>query len=137
MGLVYAEITLKNATDVESVIRGYIKEPEVRETTVTALVDTGAGTLVINEAVRKKLGLRIDGFRRSTLADGGKSHYQVTEPVRVSWKDRNTSCPALVLPDAEDVLLGAIPLEDMDLMVLPATQQLAGIHGDEILCTIK
>jgi clan AA aspartic protease len=137
MGLVYAEITLKNAGDFENVVRGYIKENAVRQTTVTALVDTGAGTLVITEEIRKKLGLRIEGFRRSTLADGGKAHYQLTEPVRVSWKDRFSTCAALVLPDAEDVLLGAIPLEDMDLMIHPATNQLTGAHGDEILCTIK
>jgi clan AA aspartic protease len=136
MGLVYTAITLKNAADVSDVDRGYRKAGEVRQTAVNALVDTGAGTLVINEDVREKLGLRITGLRRSTLADGEKFTYQVTEPVSVFWKDRDTACPALVLPDAPDVLLGAIPLEDMDLIVNPATLQLVGAHGDEVLCYI-
>ena len=137
MGTVYAEITLKNATDINSVQRGYIAEREVRETTLRALVDTGAGTLVINEAARQKLGLRVTGMRRAELADGAKQVCQVTEPVDVHWKDRRTTCRALVLPEAEDVLLGAIPLEDMDLIVDPAGQELKGAHGDEVLCLVK
>jgi clan AA aspartic protease len=137
MGTVYAEVTLKNATDVNNIQRGYVTEQEVRQTTLRALVDTGAGTLVINEAVRQKLGLHITGLRRAELADGAKQVYQVTEPVDIHWKDRTTACPALVLPDASDVLLGAIPLEDMDLIVDPARQELKGAHGDEVLCLVK
>jgi len=60
MGLVHAEITLRNVGDVTSVNRGYIKEPEIRQTTVTAMVDTGAATLVINEALRRQLGLAVE-----------------------------------------------------------------------------
>jgi hypothetical protein len=41
-----------------------------------------------------------------------------------------------VLPGAEEVLLGAIPLEDMDLIVNPARQELTGAHGDEVVCLI-
>ena len=47
MGLVHAEIILRNAGDIASVRRGYIKEPEIRQANVTAMVDTGAATLVI------------------------------------------------------------------------------------------
>jgi clan AA aspartic protease len=137
MGTVYAEIILKNATDVNNIQRGYITEKEVRETTVRALVDTGAGTLVINEEVRQTLGLETKGMRRAELADGAKQVYKVTEPVEIHWKDRITACQALVLPGAADVLLGAIPLEDMDLIVDPAGQELRGAHGDEVLCLVK
>jgi hypothetical protein len=42
-----------------------------------------------------------------------------------------------VVPDAEEVLLGAIPLEDMDLIVYPARQELIGAHGDEVVCMVK
>jgi len=48
MGLVHAEITLKNLKDKMKVEEGYIKEPEVRQTTVKAVVDTGAMTLIDN-----------------------------------------------------------------------------------------
>jgi hypothetical protein len=41
------------------------------------------------------------------------------------------TCRPWVVPGAKEVLLGAIPLEDMDLMVDPVRQQLVGVHGDE------
>jgi clan AA aspartic protease len=137
MGTVYSEIVLKNAGDVINVQRGFIQEGEVRAAAVNALVDTGAGTLVINEEIRQKLGLIVKGMRRATLADGSSATYQVTEPVEIYWKDRNTTCPAILLPSADSILLGAIPLEDMDLIVDPQRQQLVGAHGSEVVCLIK
>jgi clan AA aspartic protease len=137
MGLVHAEITLKNAWDVINVRQGIIEEREIRQVTLTAMVDAGAGTLVINDEVRRKLGLEIERTRRAELADGAKNEYGVTEPVKIHWKNRETACAALVLPGSSDVLLGAIPLEDMDLIVNPAKQELTGAHGDEALCMIK
>jgi clan AA aspartic protease len=137
MGTVYAEIMLKNATDMGYVQRGDMAEKDVRQCTVRALVDTGAGTLVINEAVRQQLGLEIKGLRGAYLADGLRQVCRVTEPVEIHWKGRVTTCPALLLPDAEEVLLGAIPLEDMDLSVDPSARELKGAHGDEVVCLIK
>ncbi|MDR1956946.1 MAG: retroviral-like aspartic protease family protein [Treponema sp.] len=137
MGTVYTEITLKNAGDIVRAQYGHITEKEIRETTVRALVDTGAGTLVINEPVREKLGLAIKGLRGAELADGTKQVCRLTEPVEIHWKDRHTACLALVVPGAGDVLLGAIPLEDMDLIVDPRRRELIGAHGDEVLCLVK
>ena len=51
----------------------------------------------------------------------------------MQWKSAGkTVVPALVIPGAEKILLGAIPLEGMDLMVNPVSQELAGIHGDDV-----
>ncbi|AEF85656.1 conserved hypothetical protein [Treponema primitia ZAS-2] len=136
MGTVYAEITLKNAGDVINVRRGYIKEEEVRETTVRALVDTGAGTLIINEEIRQKLGLAIQGLRSASLANEVKEICKVTEPVEIHWKNRETACTSLMISGAGPVLLGAIPLEDMDLIVNPAKQELVGAHGDEVVALL-
>jgi clan AA aspartic protease len=136
MGTVYAEITLKNAGDSVRVQEGLITEKEIRTATVQALVDTGCGSLVISEEVRGKLGLSIKGLRSSTLANGARQVCQVTEPVEIHWKNRDTTCPAIVLPGVQDVLLGAIPLEDMDLIINPAQRELIGAHGDEVVCLI-
>jgi clan AA aspartic protease len=133
MGYVYAEIILKNVGDVTSVKRGYIKEPEVRQTTVTAMVDTGAATLIINEDIRRQLGLSVESTYEAELADGSVQKYGKTEAVQIHWKDRDTICRAVVIPNASDILLGAIPLEDMDLIVNPAKQELVGAHGDTVL----
>ena len=137
MGLVHTEIILKNAIDVAKAQEGLINKHEIRCTTVQALVDTGAWTLVINEAVRKKLGLEATRTAPGILADGTQGVYKLAGPLEVSWKDRNTNCDALVLPAAEDVLLGAIPLEAMDLTINPRTEEVVGIHGDQVMHSVK
>jgi clan AA aspartic protease len=136
MGLVHTEITLKNVSDFIRVQDGHITEDDIRSVTVDALVDTGCGSLVITEEVREKLGLSIQGLRRGTLADGSSTACRLTEPVEIKWNNRDTVCRALVVPDADKVLLGAIPLEDMDLIVDPVRQQLAGAHGDEVVAML-
>ncbi|MDR1933326.1 MAG: hypothetical protein LBQ57_10965 [Spirochaetales bacterium] len=132
MSLVRAEITLRNMEDIFRAKAGLIKEPDIRHMAVTAVVDTGAWTLIIDEATRKKLGLDVTRTESSTLADGTKAVYNLAGPLEVIWKNRGAVCDALVLPDAEDTLLGAIPLEAMDLTINPR-RELVGAHGDQIV----
>jgi predicted aspartyl protease len=125
------EITLENITDWGLAHRGYIEEAQIRRLTVEAMPDTGAWTLVINEDIREKLGLTVEGSAVSSLADGKTSSYPITESVEIRWKDRSISLPAVVVAGAKGVLLGALPLEGMDLIVDPVRKQLAGAHGDQ------
>ncbi|GHU52635.1 hypothetical protein FACS1894200_13190 [Spirochaetia bacterium] len=131
MGTTYAEITLRNAGDVTDARREYIKETEIRQITIQSLADTGAGTLVITESIQKELGLATVFLRESHVANGTKVMTMVAEPVMVCWEDRSMTCDPWVLPGADKVLLGAIPLEGMDLMVDPIHQRLVGVHGDK------
>jgi clan AA aspartic protease len=131
MGTVYEGITLKNALDVGNVRRGLLKASEVRQTAVQVVVDTGAETLIINEEVQKQLGLQVIGLREVSVADGEVKLCKRAEPVEVIWKDRDMVCQPWVLSGAPEVLLGAIPLEEMDLIVDPKRQQLIGAHGDQ------
>ncbi|MDR0628071.1 MAG: aspartyl protease family protein, partial [Treponema sp.] len=110
MGEVRTEITLVNLGDSVKARDGFIPESEVRRLTVNAVVDTGAWTLIINEAAREKLGLKVEETSETTLTGGVKVFSQITEPVRIYWKDRRAACEAVVLPSEEDVLLGALPL---------------------------
>ena len=137
MGIIHTDIILKNAFDVGKFNRGLIKESEVRQVSVSALVDTGAGTLVINETIRQKLGLEIIGLKRASFANDSKEICKVTEAVVIHWEDRDTECRALVVSGTSEVLLGAIPLEDMDLIINPSKQELIGAHGDEVVCYVK
>jgi hypothetical protein len=41
------------------------------------------------------------------------------------------TCQPWLMPNAPEVLLGAIPLENMDIMVDPKRQRLVGVHGDQ------
>jgi clan AA aspartic protease len=137
MGTAYAEITLRNAGDIDAAEKGFIEEKDIHQARVRAMADTGAGTLVINEEVCQQLGLRIEGLRGATFANEMRQICKITAPVQIQWKNRIVSCNALVVPGSDEVLLGAIPLEGMDLMVNPVDQELVGAHGDEVICLVK
>jgi len=130
MSVVSTEITLKNEIDSAFAKRGYIKTDEIRQMTVQAIVDTGAWTLVINDDICQKLGLDDKGFGEANLADGQKAYFPMAGPLEVWWKNRHMVCEALVMPDAPDILLGALVLEHMDLTINPK-RELVGVHGDK------
>jgi clan AA aspartic protease len=130
MSIVHTEITLKNEIDAAFAEKGYIKEDEIRQITTQAIVDTGAWTLVINNETCEKLGLREQGYGEANLADGHKGEFPMVGPLEIRWKNRRFTCDALVMPDAPDILLGAIPLEGMDLTINPK-RELVGVHGDK------
>jgi predicted aspartyl protease len=130
MGEVITRITLVNALDAGMARHGIIKESDVRQVTVDAVVDTGAGPLVITEAMRQKLGLEIEKEDTVTLAGGVIQQYVNAELVDIHWNDRYTSSRPTVLPAGDETLLGVIPLEDMDVRVNPVDRCLEGVHGD-------
>jgi len=131
MGIVHCEITLKNLADNVFAQSGYLKPEEVRTETVTAVADTGSMYLVITEELRQKLGLEVKEERTALIANGQRVTSQLTEAVEVYWKNRFTVVHAMVIPGAQKVLFGAIPMEAMDLMVNPVTQEVVGVHGDK------
>jgi len=137
MSTVKTKITLKNAADVELAERGHITDAQIHTLTVEALADTGAWTLVIDENTCQKLGLRLKGPEPGVLADGSTVIYQVTDGVEVHWQDRHTICPALVVPGADEILFGALPMEGMDLIVHPRKEVVVGAHGDTALYKLK
>ena len=137
MSTIKTQITLKNAGDVTMAERGHITDAQVRTLTVEALADTGAWTLVIDENTCQQLGLRLKGPEPGVLADGSTVVYQITDGVEVHWKDRQTVCPALVVPGADEILFGALPMEGMDLIVHPRKEEVIGAHGDTALYKLK
>jgi clan AA aspartic protease len=137
MGLVHTEITMKNFKDIFMAEKGMISDDEIRQISVKALVDSGAWTMVINEETREKLGLKTTKTAHGKLADGSQAEYKLTEPIEISWKNRSVICEALLIPTADENLLGAIPLEAMDLIINPRIQEVVGAHGDQILHSVK
>lgn len=111
MGLGFAEITLKNP-----------RRDDLQPYEVEALVDTGAVHLCIPEHVAVQLGLESVGTKEAILADGHTSLVSYVGPIEVRFKNRVGFTGALVMGD--QVLLGAIPMEDMDLVVLPRQRKL-------------
>ena len=114
MGLIYADIQIRNPS-----------RPELLAIGAKALVDTGANYLCVPSHLAVQLGL-LDGgpleMRDVRLADGSARAVPYVGPIQLRFKNRSCFVGAMVL--GEQVLLGAIPLEDMDLVVLPSTMQL-------------
>ncbi len=106
MGLVMAKLVLKNP-----------RKPELPAVEVEALADSGAVHLCIPASVQEELDLEEMRKDTVTLADGGKKSVPYVGPVQLHFKNRVGFVGALVFGD--QVLLGAIPMEDMDLVIIP------------------
>jgi len=124
MGVIYAEIELINADDLAMVRRHIMGEDEVKRMKVNMLVDTGSVYMCINESVQEQLQLAVVEQRKGQLADGRIVEYDVVGPIEVRFKNRRCVVDAMVLPGDNELLLGAIPLEDMDVLIHPYRQEL-------------
>ena len=133
MGHVSTQLVLKNLYDIIRAKKGELPEQEIRQATVTSMVDTGATTLVINKKLFDTLGLEALDEREITYANNSKDKCKLTEPVGIFCNNRFTAASALVVEDAPEVLLGVLPLEGMDLVVDTVNQKLVGAHGDEVV----
>lgn len=109
MGHLFAEIGLSNP-----------RRSELKPLVVKALVDTGALMLCIPEHVAVQLDLQTESLREVTVADGRSMRIPYVGPIKVMFEDRLCFVGALVMGD--EVLLGAVPMEDMDLLLSPSRQ---------------
>lgn len=112
MGLAYGRVKLANP-----------RLPELAPIEVDALADTGAIHLCLPEHIVLQLQLEEHEKREATFADGSRRLISYVGPVSVSFANRLCFTGAMVLGD--EPLLGAIPMEDMDLVVLPRTREVA------------
>lgn len=109
MGLITTKVTLRNALDDR--LAAYEAD---------ALVDAGALLLCIPEHVAIQLQLQEVQRREVSTADGKKHACPYVGPVEVTFENRTCFVGALVMGD--EVLLGAVPMEDLDLVISPAKQ---------------
>ena len=112
MGVFTAEIELSNA-----------REDELLPIRVQALVDSGATHLCIPREVAMQLKLDVQDRRVVTVADGRSEEVDYVGPIRVRFANRQCLLGALVVGDQP--LLGAMPMEDMDLVINPNRRTLA------------
>ncbi|MBD2067930.1 aspartyl protease family protein [Leptolyngbya sp. FACHB-671] len=124
MGITYAEIELTRGDDLALFREGYIPENRVRRIIVRALVDSGASMLSITPAVRDYLDLPKVDEQQAELADGSVAQFDVVGPVELRFENRKTVEYAIVVPNSPDVLLGAHPMQDLDVLVDPKREVL-------------
>lgn len=108
MEIVYTDLRLSN-----------IAKPDLEEITVNAVVDTGAIDLVIPEHIAIQLQLFDLKPRELRLADGTRRIVRYAGPVKVEMQGRDCFTSAAIMGDT--VLLGAVPMEQMDVVVDPRT----------------
>jgi clan AA aspartic protease len=96
------------------------RKPDLKPVEVDALADTSAVYLGIPSHVQVQLSLEEIAKKEVTLADGGKKVLSYVGPVELRFKNRVGFVGAIVIGD--EVLLGAIPMEDMDLIRIPQTR---------------
>lgn len=122
MGLIRAKLLLKNP-----------RRAELQPLEVDALVDSGAVHLCLPPHVQIRLGLESVSEKEVILADGDKKLVPYVGPVELHFKNRVGFTGALVMGD--EVLLGAIPMEDMDLVIIPKTRTLDVNPGSPNIAT--
>ena len=109
MGHIFTEIELSNP-----------REQRLASIKVSALADTGALMLCIPEHVALQLKLSTESLREVSMADGRNMNVPYVGPIKVTFGDRFCYVGALVLGD--EVLLGAVPMEDMEPGCQPGPQ---------------
>ena len=124
MGLVYADIELINSIDEGMAKRNIIGDNEIRRIHLNMLVDSGAYMMAINETIQAQLELPFIEKRKVQVADSRVVEYDVVGPVNVRFANRKATCSAFVLRGDNEPLLGAIPMEEMDVLIHPLRQEL-------------
>ena len=112
MGLVYSKITLRNPV-----------HPDLAPIEVKCLVDSGSTFLVLPEHVATQLKIKVSDEKQATIADGTSRMVPYAGPVQINFENRSCFVGALIMGD--EVLLGAVPMEDMDLVIIPRLLKLA------------
>ena len=104
--MIHADIELRNAAN-----------PGLKPLPVKALVDTGMAHLCIPRHVALQLGLTICDQREVVISDGTTVVVDYVGPIGIGFGKRRAFVGALVI--GEEVLLGMIPLSDLDLVIEP------------------
>jgi len=124
MSLIYADIELINGEDLIMARNHMIGDNEVKRFPLNILVDSGAHQLVLNENIQEQLKLPVLGKKKAQMADGRIIECDVVGPVELRFKNRETTCRAIILPGDVEPLLGVIPMEDMDVLIHPLRNEL-------------
>ena len=128
MGIIHADITIENPSikEPERLIKRAGKRPTIkRKLRTRALVDSGSVFMTVPEHMALQLGFDLDevSVREAVLADGSRKRVPMIGPLRVHFQDRYCDLSALVLGD--EALLGAVPMEMMDLVIHRARRTLS------------
>jgi clan AA aspartic protease len=130
------EFEVTNFGDIENVRRKKLKSEEVRRVTIRGVVDSGAAKFVLPKSVVQKLGLSIVDKLKVRYADGRSATRSVATGAQVELLGRQGIFNAIVEPNCDTALIGAIVLEDLDLLVDSTHQRLVPRDPRFVICEI-
>ena len=117
MGRFSVSFVATNHEDVVFARAGARPTEQVRRVQMTGVVDSGEARLVLPEQVVNQLGLRECGETMARFADGRGAKRKVVEEVELTMLGRRGVFTAVVEPGRTDALIGAMVLEELDLLV--------------------
>ena len=124
-------------TDLSRAEAGDIPSAQVRRQSLRGVVDTGATRLVLPESVVRAMGLGLAGEVTVRYADGRRAQRQMATGVQLTYAGRSSVFNAVVEPDRDSALIGAIVLEDLDLVVDCTNQTLGPRDPQQIITEIE
>jgi predicted aspartyl protease len=133
MGRFSVEVELANNDDLVRARAGDISPDQVRRATVRGVVDSGATRLVIPEAIAKLLGLEVSGSAKVRYADGHTADRSIAQGIYLRLNGRESIFNAIVEPDRESALIGAIVMEDLDFLIDCTGQRLVPRDPNQII----
>ena len=127
IGPVYADIELLNYADLVLNRHGHRADTDIRRIKRRALVNSGAWDLIINREIKEQLDLRVFEVRTVRFPDESLREVEIVGPVEVRFENHDATVTAIILPEAEEVLLGRLPLAALNVFIDRESKQLLGI----------
>ena len=137
MGKVIVDCEFVNFEDKAVCRRGLIPPEQVRRAVVSGIVDTGAMLVVLPEALANRLGLEPTAQAHVRYADGQRAIRGMVDGVELKLLDRSGVFKAIIEPDREQPLIGAVVLETLDFLVDCTHQTLRPRDPDIIITEIE
>ncbi len=137
MGRFSVTVELTNDKDLGQAELGQISADKVRRVRVSGLVDSGATRLVLPESVAKQLGLEMTGTTTVRYADGRTADRAVAQRIRLGYAGRESIFNAIIEPGRDAALIGAIVMEDLDLIIDCTGQQLIPRDPKQIISEVE
>jgi len=117
MGRIVVTFELANYADVHAVEAGTLTPDKIRRVAIEGVVDTGSTRMVLPKSVVDALGLPKTGQAMVHYADRSSQQRDMVKDAYVRLLDRGGVFNAIVEPNRTDALIGAIVMEDLDLIV--------------------
>ncbi len=137
MGRLIVDVEVANYRDIVETELGHLPAAKVRRMTIKGVIDSGATRVVLPEAVAKHLGLPATSKVKVRYTDGRTAKRPQVEAVYLKLLGRHSVFNATLEPKRDTALIGAIVLEDLDLLLDSAKQRLYPRDPDFVVSEIE